>query len=109
MSRGGRNAAAVNARAMADFRRRLEQVGGQFDESAGRIVIQLADTGMEETIRNTPVGEYSREVSFVTRSGRLVHFTTGYQKLGGTLKRGWKRLGLSKGSGKVSAGYSSAV
>ena len=109
MSRGGRNAAAVNARAMAEFRRQLEAVAGQFDESAGRIVVQLANTGMNETIRNTPVGEYSREVSFTTRSGRLVRFTTGDQKLGGTLKRGWRRLGLSKGFGKVSAGYSNDV
>ena len=69
------------------IRDRLEAVAGQFDESAGRIVVQLANTGMDETIRNTPVGEYSREVSFTTRSGRLVRFTTGYQKLGGTLKR----------------------
>lgn len=44
-----------NAKALADFRKKLEMLLGDFDESAKRVVSQQAAQGMGVTMRETPV------------------------------------------------------
>lgn len=109
MSSSARNAAATNARAMAEFRKQLENLFGEFDESARRIVSRQADTGMAETVKNTPVGVYSGTVSFIIKhgkhAGKEVTFTTGYTKQGGTLKRAWSKMPVRKVGNAWVSGY----
>jgi len=103
MSSSARNASAMNARAMAEFRKQLERLPVEFDESAKRIVNQFCAVAERESKRVTPVGKYPKDVSFVTRSGKVVRFTTGVKKQGGTLRRGWYRVSAKK-YGKAWAG-----
>ncbi len=109
MSSGARNVAAENARAMADFRKRLESLLGNFDESAKRVVNRMAAVGMAETVKTTPVGVYSPEVSFVVKSGRnvgkTVRFTTGIKRQGGTLKKAWAKTPTHKVGNAWVSGY----
>jgi len=42
-------------RNFAEYRKKLEQLGADLNESAARIVNEMADVGMRETVRNTPV------------------------------------------------------
>lgn len=46
---------AENRRALSDFRRKLEELLGDFNESAHRVVTAQANTGMAATKRETPV------------------------------------------------------
>ncbi len=109
MSSGARNAAATNARAMAEFRKQLESLLGDFDESAKRIISRQAHVGMAETAKNTPVGVYSSTVSFIIKrgkhAGREVSFTTGYTKQGGTLKKAWAKTPVRKVGTAWVSGY----
>lgn len=109
MSAGARNAAAINARATADFLKRLKALQADFDESARRIVNRAAYVGMAESIRNTPVGVYSREVSFTIKNGKQagkeVHFVTSGTKVGGTLKKAWTRMDAHKEGNMWISGY----
>lgn len=113
MSAGARNAAAANTRAMADFRKQLEALFGDFDESAKRVVTRMAAVGMDETVKNTPVGVYSPVVSFVVKSGkhagRVVTFTTGIKKQGGTLKKAWIKTSTRKVGSAWISGYSNST
>ncbi len=110
MSSAARNVAAENARAAAEFRKRLESLMGDFDESGKRIVNQMAAVGMDETVENTPTGDYSRMVSFVIKSGKhagkRVEFMTSYAKVGGTLKRAWQKSKTQKVGNAWVSGYS---
>lgn len=109
MSAGARNAAAVNARAMVDFRKQLESLLGNFNESARRVVNRMAAVGYAETVKNTPVGSYSNVVSFVIKSGKhageTVTFTTGIKKQGGTLKKAWIKTPTRKVGNAWVSGY----
>ncbi len=109
MSAGARNAAATNARAMAEFRKQLESLFGDFDDSARRIVDRMAAVGFAETVKNTPVGVYSSTVSFIIKhgkhAGKEVSFTTGYTKQGGTLKKAWVKTPVRKVGNTWVSGY----
>lgn len=109
MSSSARNAAATNARAMAAFRKQLEGLFGDFDESAKRVVSRMAQVGMAETVKNTPVGVYSSTVSFIIKhgkhAGKEVSFTTGYTKQGGTLKKAWAKTPVRKAGNTWVSGY----
>lgn len=50
---------------------------------------ELAARLLALVIPRTPVGHYSKEVSFTTKDGREVSFTQHSGKKGGTLRRGW--------------------
>lgn len=101
--------AAINARAMAEFRKELESLLGDFDESAKRVVTRMTAVGYAETTKNTPVGVYSPEVSFAIKSGKNagkeVRFTTGIRKQGGTLKKAWAKSTPYKAGNAWVSGY----
>ncbi|WP_066454581.1 HK97 gp10 family phage protein [Anaerotruncus rubiinfantis] len=80
-----------NAKALADFRKKLEMLLGDFDESAKRVVVAQANHGMGVTIKNTPVGK--------SYPGHV----------GGTLKRGWKRNKYRRIGNAHVSGYSNNV
>lgn len=107
------NQAAINARAMAAFRKELESLLGDFDESARRIVSRQAAVGMAETVKNTPVGVYSSIVSFIIKrgkhAGKEVRFTTGYTKQGGTLKKAWTKSATRKVGNAWVSGYANST
>lgn len=101
--------AAINARAMEAFRKELESLLGNFDESAKRVVTRMAAVGFSETVKNTPVGVYSSTVSFIIKrgnhAGKEVRFTTGYTKQGGTLKKAWAKSVTRKVGNAWVSGY----
>lgn len=75
----------------AQFRASLVALGADLDDSARRIVSNMADVGLNVTKKNTPVGQYSGG------------------KVGGTARRGWiKSKALKVGNGWES-GYSNNV
>lgn len=94
---------------MAEFRVQLEGLLGDFDESAKRVVGRMAHTGMTETVKNTPVGVYTREVSFTIKrgkhAGRVVEFVTSYAPQGGTLKKAWAKTPTRKTGNAWTSGY----
>ena len=106
MSSASRNAAAINAKAMAEFRKQLEALPASFEESAKRIVNRMAYTGLAVSKEKTHVGVYSKRVSFFTTSGKLVQFTTGIKKQGGTLKRAWVKDPTRRVGNAIVGGYS---
>ena len=113
MSSAARNIAAQNARAAEEFRKRLEGLAFDMEETQKRIVNQAVNIGFAHTVANTPVGFYPRDVSFVVKSGKhagkTVTFTTGDTKLGGTLRRGWKKSKTYKEGRAVVGGYKNAT
>lgn len=113
MSSAARNVAAENARAAEEFRKRLEGLAHDMEETQKRIVNQAVNIGFAHTVANTPVGVYPREVSFVVKSGKnagkIVTFTTGSTKLGGTLRRRWKKSKTYKEGGAVVGGYANST
>lgn len=61
---------------------------------------ELAARLLALVIPRTPVGHYSKEVSFTTKDGREVSFTQHSGKKGGTLRRGW----TARTAGEAAAG-----
>lgn len=94
---------------MAEFRKQLEGLFGDFDESAKRVVDRMAAVGFAETVKNTPVGVYKREVSFTIKhgkhAGRVVEFVTSYAPQGGTLKKAWAKTPVRKVGNTWVSGY----
>nr|DAJ95996.1 MAG TPA: putative tail-component [Caudoviricetes sp.] len=95
-----------NQAALAKFRKELEELLGDFDRSARRVVTNQAKAGIAETKKETPVGTYSNEVFFYTEWGKPVHFTTKETITGGTLKRTWKLNRTRKVGNAHVSGYS---
>lgn len=76
-----------NSRNFAHFRQQLEMLLVDTDKSAKRVVSRMADVGLKETKRNTPVGQY--------KDGRQ----------GGTLQKGWKKTPTHKTGNAFLSGY----
>lgn len=72
------------------FRDRLVNLEKRQDEISTRIIEDIANRAKREIIRNTPVGQYSNHVHFVTRDGVEVDFITS-DVTGGSLKKGWRK------------------
>lgn len=94
-----------NSRNFAKYRKQLELLLTNVDESAKRVVSRMADAGMKETIRNTPVGDYSRTVFFYTQWGEQVSFTLRNKPIGGTLKKAWRKTAVRKAGISWVSGY----
>ncbi|MDR2932888.1 MAG: HK97 gp10 family phage protein [Oscillospiraceae bacterium] len=105
------NTVVINRQNFARFREQLLQAGGECDESARRVVSRMADVGLAETKKNTPVGVYDKEVIFVAKKPRLriVQFTTSFKKQGGTLRRGWLKSKTRKAGNSWVSGYENSV
>lgn len=82
---------AENSRNFAHFRKQLELLLADTDESAKRVASRMADVGLAETKRNTPVGQY--------KDGRQ----------GGTLRKGWLKSPTYKAGNAFLAGYANNV
>ena len=80
-----------NRKALADFRRKLEGLLGDFDESSRRVVTAQANAGKAVTKRETPVGKSTPT------------------HVGGTLRRGWKRDKTRRVGNAHVSGYSNNV
>lgn len=59
------------------------------DEFMEKLTKDIGAQLLRQTRKKTPVGEYSDEVSFVTKDGKQVKFTVKSGKVGGTLRRNW--------------------
>ncbi|SDN15159.1 HK97 gp10 family phage protein [Acetanaerobacterium elongatum] len=72
----------------AHFKQVLKNLKADLDVASCNVLNNAVNIARRVTVENTPVGDYSREVSFTTKDGREVHFSvTG--RMGGTLKRSW--------------------
>ena len=100
---------AINAENFSEYRKQLEELGANLSKCAQSAVSQMANVGMKTTVKNTPVGDYSKNVSFVTSDGKVVTFKTGYKKIGGTLRRGWKKDATHKEGNDWVSGYSNST
>ena len=72
---------AQNRKNFAKFREQLNDLCADLDDSARRIASQMADVGQGVTKKNTPVGNYERQVSFTTKRGKKVTFNSGYKNI----------------------------
>lgn len=72
-----------------EFIQKLEELQADIQEAGKRVTDRAIQEGKREAKDRTLPGQYESKVSFTTRSGEQVHFTTGYKKQGGTLKKGW--------------------
>ena len=70
-----------------EYRKKLEELGADLNESAQRVLSQMNAKGKEVTVKNTPVGKYP----------------AGSGKQGGTLRHGW----LDGGTKRVGNGFES--
>lgn len=95
-----------NERNFAKFRKQLESLYFDIDESAKRVVSQMANVGMATTKKNTPVGKYKKYVSFVAKNGQEVKFKRSVTPVGGTLRKNWKRIATYRSRNGYSSGYS---
>lgn len=99
---------SINSENCRRFREQLEALGADFDESARRIVSQIANAGMNETVKTTPVGKYPGGglVVFRTRDGRDVSFhSSKAPSQGGTLRKRWRKKRVRKSGGAWESGY----
>lgn len=65
---------------------KLQAAAPRYEE---KIAKQLAARLLRLVIKATPVGDYDKPVSFVTKGGTEVSFEPKKGKKGGTLRRGW--------------------
>lgn len=93
------------------FLKKLQDLNADVDEVGRRVVNRAVNDGMAVSEKNTPVGDYyfykqlpggktkkTKEVFFMTTSGKQIHFKRKSVKQGGTLRKGWslnpaKRMG----------------
>lgn len=94
-----------NERNFAKFKAQLQALSADLDESAKRVVSQMANVGLAVTKENTPTGDYKSYVSFITKTGKKVEFKRKVTPIGGTLKKSWKRLAVHCTKNGYSAGY----
>lgn len=94
-----------NSRNFAQFKKQLELLLADTDDSARRVVSRIADVGLKGTIQNTPVGQYSRTVFFYTRWGQQVSFTIRSKPQGGTLRKAWRKAKTRKAGRSWVSGY----
>lgn len=51
---------------------------------------KAVNIGLADVKKNTPVGDYSNEVNFTTKDGKVVNFTTRTVKVGGFMRKSWR-------------------
>lgn len=71
-------------------------------EIDARCLTKAVNVGVADVKRNTPVGVYSNQVSFTTKDGKKVDFTTGKTQVGGFMRKSWKSTPLARGKNYVS-------
>lgn len=71
-----------------EFMHKLASLGADLDQSAQRVLDKAVNEARRVAVQNTPVGDYSKDVSFTTKSGQSVNFRVA-GRVGGTLKRSW--------------------
>lgn len=74
----------------SEYRKKLEELGADLDESAQRTLSQMNAKGMEVTVKNTPVNKNPHII-------------------GGTLKKGWHNDGTKREGKGYEARYSNNV
>ena len=100
---------SVYFRNFDSFIQKLKALDVDCDKAARNVVNRMVNEGMAETMKETPVGKYSPEVFFMTRSGKQVHFKTSFVQQGGTLRAGWKSRSARKQRNGYSGSYSNNV
>ena len=93
----------------SQFRAALVELGADLDKSAQHVVSQMANVGLNVTKKNTPIGDYSGDVYFITEWGKPVHFKVHSGKVGGTLRRGWKKTATHKEGNDWVSGFNNNV
>lgn len=92
----------------SQYRKQLEELDADLSKCSQSVVSQMANVGMATTVKNTPVGQYPNMVSFMTSDGKVVTFKV-HKKVGGTLRRGWKKTATHKDGNDWVSGYSNNV
>lgn len=73
----------------AEFLETLKKLDVDLKESQIKVVNETMNVMKRAVVKNTPAGNYDKEVNFITSKGEHVHFTTSVTRQGGTLRRGW--------------------
>lgn len=81
------------------FQKRLQRTEVNWDTLMESCAKELAARLLALVKEETPIGDYKKEVKFVTKTGEEVSFTRKDGKVGGTLRRGWTNSQVIK-SGK---------
>jgi uncharacterized protein (DUF885 family) len=104
-----------NQVAIKKYRKELQDMLGDISQIDVKVITRAVNEGLADVKRNTPVGHYSREVNFYTKSGEHVHFTVATKQVGGFMRQHWHSPRAIKTSRSVSkelansADYSSFV
>lgn len=81
---------AENSRNFAHFRKQLDELFADVDESAKRVAGRMADVGINVTKKNTPVNKAPHVI-------------------GGTLRKGWIKTATRKVGNSYVSGYTNDV
>lgn len=68
----------------------------QVEEIIVKMLFELANTTLALTKEKTPEGQYNNQVSFTTKDGVKVDFTTKSNRQGGHLRREWFISGVER-------------
>ncbi|EQB4336207.1 HK97 gp10 family phage protein [Clostridium botulinum] len=79
----------------SDFKKMAESFQKALDERVierwiREFLLEMAFRAERKIKKRTPVGVYSNQVSFTTKDGKEVNFTTSSSKTGGHLRRNWQ-------------------
>lgn len=80
---------SVDLSGLVNLKNDLEQLRDAAPLAAEKSANEIAARTLSRLADNTPVGDYSKAVSFTTSSGKKVEFDVKNNKQGGTLKKGW--------------------
>lgn len=76
-------------REMKEFQEKLNKLVNSNERFILKLSKEITAILLERVIKLTPIGDYSKVVSFTTKDGRHVSFQPHNGKTGGTLKHGW--------------------
>ena len=96
-------------RGFDDFVRTLKELEADVERTIIGVIDEATNTGMAESIKETPTGIYEKEVFFMTRKGEQVHFKVKNPKQGGTLKKGWHHQPAKRKGKGYFGGYSNNI
>ncbi|HDK7179216.1 TPA: HK97 gp10 family phage protein [Clostridium botulinum] len=79
----------------SDFKKMAKSFQKALDERVierwiREFLLEMAFRAERKIKKRTPVGVYSNQVSFTTKDGKEVNFTTSSSKTGGHLRRNWQ-------------------
>lgn len=92
-----------NEKNYAIFRNQLLGLLGDLDESAKRVVSDMANVGLAVTKKNTPVSGYETSIN---SKGVKVYRKKKGAVVGGTLRKAWLKNKTFKVAGTFQSGYS---